>query len=155
MNDRRPVPPGTRVPHPAHPDQRKQPLPGHRPKPSQEDPDAPDRVRAILASPGYGLAEQDQDFFARDEVRGLRLQIEYLKAELLLQEHGIRDTVVVYGSTRIPEPAVAARRVESLRAALEANPEDRNVGRKLAAQAASPAAGEGSGGFPRRLRHIR
>jgi uncharacterized protein (TIGR00730 family) len=131
MNDKRPVPLSSRIPQPPHPDRRKQPLPGHRPKPPEEDPEAPERVRAILASPGYRLAEKDQDFLARDEVRGLRLQIEYLKAELLLREHGIRDTVVVYGSTRIPEPAVARNNAEALRAALQANPGDREIARKL------------------------
>jgi uncharacterized protein (TIGR00730 family) len=131
MNDKRPVPLSSRIPQPPHPDRRKQPLPGHRPKSPEEDPEAPGRVKAILASPGYRLAEQDQDFLARDDVRGLRLQIEYLKAELLLREHGVRDTVVVYGSTRIPEPAVARNNAEALRAALQANPGDREIARKL------------------------
>src|SRR5258708_12967995 len=93
------------IPQPAHPDRRQQPLPWHRPKSPDEDPDAPSRVQAILASPSYLLAEQDLAFLARDEPRGVRLQIEYLKPETLLQEHAIRNTVVVYGSTRIPEPA--------------------------------------------------
>jgi uncharacterized protein (TIGR00730 family) len=132
MNNKRPVSPGKRIPHPPHPDRREQPLPGDLPKSPEEDPGAPGRVRAILASPGYRLAEQDQAFFERDEVRGLRLQIEYLKPELLLQEHGIRDTIVVYGSTRIPEPVAAARKVEALRRAHEANPGDINLARKLA-----------------------
>jgi hypothetical protein len=52
----------------------------------------------------------------------VRLQIEYLKPETLLQEHAIRDTVVVYGSTRIPEPAAARRSAEALRQALETEP---------------------------------
>jgi len=30
-------------------------------------------MQAILAIPGCRLAEQDRDFFVRDEVRGLRL----------------------------------------------------------------------------------
>ena len=97
----------TRIPQPAHPDRRQQPLPSHRPKSSDEDPDSPSRIKAILASPSYRLAEQDLAFLERDETRGVRLQIEYLKPETLLQEHAIRDTVVVYGSTRIPEPAAA------------------------------------------------
>jgi uncharacterized protein (TIGR00730 family) len=133
VNNKRSAPSGqTRIPGPADLDRREQPLPWHRPKSADEDPAAPDRVRAILASPSYRLAEQDQTFFERDEMRGLRLQIEYLKAEMLLREHGIRDTIVVYGSTRIPEPATAARKVEALRQALEADPGDRNVGHKLA-----------------------
>ena len=107
MNDKG-LAPGSRIPQPAHPDLREQPLPWHRPKPSDEESDAPCRVQAILASPSYRLAEQDCAFFERDEVRGLRLQAEYLKPELLLREQGIRDTVVVYGRTRISEPAAAA-----------------------------------------------
>jgi uncharacterized protein (TIGR00730 family) len=121
-----------RIPPPAHPDQRRQPLPWHRPKSSDEDPDAPSRVRAILASPSYSLAEQDLAFLAGDEARGVRLQIEYLKPETLLQEHAIRDTVVVYGSTRIPEPAAARRSAEGLRQALETDPGNPMLIRKLA-----------------------
>jgi len=90
------------------------------------------RIRAILKSPTYALAEQDQAFLARDEARGVRLQIEYLKPETLLQEHAIRDTVVVYGSTRISEPAVARRSVATLQRALETDPSNGSLIRKLA-----------------------
>jgi uncharacterized protein (TIGR00730 family) len=120
------------IPQPAHPDTRQQPLPGQRPKSPDEDPDAPLRVRAIVASPSYLLAEQDLAFLARDEARGVRLQIEYLKPETLLQEHAIRDSIVVYGSTRIPEPAAARRSVEGLRQALETDPGNPTLIRKLA-----------------------
>src|SRR6266446_10321664 len=121
-----------RIPQPAHPERRQQPLPWHRPKSPEEDPDAPSRLTAILASPSYRLAEQDLAFLERDETRGVRLQIEYLKPETLLQGHAIRDTVVVYGSTRIPEPAAAQRSVEALRQALETDPHNAILIRKLA-----------------------
>jgi uncharacterized protein (TIGR00730 family) len=121
-----------RIPQPAHPDRRQQPLPSHRPKSSEEDPDALSRLRAILASPSYRLAEQDLAFLERDETRGVRLLIEYLKPETLLQEHGIRDTVVVYGSTRILEPAAARRTTEALRQALETDPGNTVLLHKLA-----------------------
>src|SRR5215475_10410256 len=120
------------IPQPPHPDRRQQPLPWHRPKSPEEDPDAPARVRSILASTSYLLAEQDVAFLAREEARGVRLQIEYLKPETLLREHVIRDTVVVYGSTRIPEPAAARRSVEALRQALETDPRNTVLIRKLA-----------------------
>lgn len=120
------------IPQPAQPDRRQQPLPWHRPKPAAEDPDAPARTRAILASPSYVLAEQDLAFLERDEARGVRLQIEYLKPETLLTEHAIRDTIVVYGSTRIAEPAAARRRVEMLQRDLETNPGNTLLVRKLA-----------------------
>jgi uncharacterized protein (TIGR00730 family) len=133
MNNKRRSPPGQmQIPQPAHPDHREQPLPWHQPKSPEEDPNALDRVTAILTSPSYRLAEQDRTFLERDDVRGLRLQLEYLKPELLLQEHGIRDTIVVYGSTRISEPSAATRSVDALRHALETSPSDANLIRKLA-----------------------
>jgi uncharacterized protein (TIGR00730 family) len=121
-----------RIPQPARPDRRRQPLPGQQPKSVDEDPDAASRVKAILASPSYRLAEQDLAFLQRDEMRGVRLQIEYLKPETLLQEHAIRDTVVVYGSTRISEPATARRSAEALRRELETDPHNAVLIRKLA-----------------------
>jgi uncharacterized protein (TIGR00730 family) len=120
------------IPQPPHPERRQQPLPEQRPKSPDEDPDAPSRIRAILASPSYVLAEQDLAFLARDEARGVRLQIEFLKPETLLTEHDIRDTIVVYGSTRIAEPAAARRNVETLRQALETDPRNSVLMRKLA-----------------------
>ncbi len=78
------------------------------------------------------MAEQDLGFLARDEARGVRLQLEYLKPETLLAEHAIRDTVVVYGSTRISEPAAARRSVEALRQALETDPGNTILIRRLA-----------------------
>ncbi|MGH6981113.1 MAG: hypothetical protein ACREFC_07880, partial [Stellaceae bacterium] len=85
------------IPQPAHPDKRRQPLPWYRPKPADEDPEAPSRIRAILESPSYVLPEQDIAFLARGEARGVRLQVEFLKPETLLEEHAIRDTVVAFG----------------------------------------------------------
>jgi uncharacterized protein (TIGR00730 family) len=120
------------IPRPAHPDRREEPLPWCRPKPADDDPDAPSRVKAILESASYILPEQDLAFLARDEARGVRLQIEYLKPETLLHEHAIRDTVVVYGSTRITEPSAARRSVEELRQALKADPRNPILIRKLA-----------------------
>jgi len=122
----------TQVPLPPHPHQRREPLPWHRPKPAEEDPQAKRALEAILACPSYQLAEQDVAYLARDDLRGLRLQLEYLKIDTLLREHGIDATIVVFGSTRIPEPAGARRTVEALRAAQARNPDDQATRRRLA-----------------------
>ncbi|RMD79617.1 MAG: TIGR00730 family Rossman fold protein [Gammaproteobacteria bacterium] len=119
-------------PSPAHPQRRREPLPWQRPKPAEEDPEAPRRVQAILASPTYRQADQDVDFLARDETRGVRLQLDYLKPELLMQEHGIQHTIVVFGSTRIPEPATALRRLEEARAEAAAHPRSRAAAHRVA-----------------------
>jgi len=121
-----------RIPEPAHPHKRREPLPWHRPKPAEEDLAAPARVQAILESQSYRQADQDVDFLNRGEVRGLRLQLDYSKPELLLEQYGIRSTIVVLGSTRIVEPAAARRRVAALRAALAADPGDHELARRLA-----------------------
>jgi uncharacterized protein (TIGR00730 family) len=89
-------------------------------------------VQTILQSPSYLEADQDVQFLDRAEVRGLRLQIDYTKAELLLEEQGIHATIVVLGSTRILEPAAARRRVAALRAALATDPTSADVARQLA-----------------------
>jgi uncharacterized protein (TIGR00730 family) len=121
----------SRVPPPAHPHQRQEPLPWHRPKSDEEDPDAPRRIQAILDSPSYRQADRDVGFLNLDETRGVRLQIDYLKAETLLEQHGIQHTVVVFGSTRIPEPAAAQRRVTALRAQLDADPDNDDLQNRL------------------------
>ncbi|MCT4556732.1 MAG: TIGR00730 family Rossman fold protein [Pelagimonas sp.] len=56
-------------------------------------------------SPAYRLAFADEDFLCRDALRPVRLQLELLKFEMLLDEHGIDSTVVLFGGARIPAPA--------------------------------------------------
>jgi uncharacterized protein (TIGR00730 family) len=64
-------------------------------------------------------------------MRGVRLQIDYFKPEMLLEEHRIHHTIVVFGSTRICEPAVACRKVDMLKAALAADAGNKDLARRL------------------------
>src|ERR1700681_973958 len=120
------------IPTPADPHKRCEALPWQQPKATDEDPEALRRVQAILKSPSYRRADNDIDFLARDDVRGGRLQIDYLKPELRLEEHAIRQTIVVFGSTRICEPAAALRKVEALLTSLTVDPSNLELGRRLA-----------------------
>jgi uncharacterized protein (TIGR00730 family) len=109
------VPPNSpRIPRPAHPGRRREPLPWQSPKPSLEDVRAPEKVKRILRSASYRRADEDVDFLNADATRGVRLQIDYAKPQLLLEQHGVRHTIVVFGGTRIVEPGAARRRVEEL-----------------------------------------
>jgi uncharacterized protein (TIGR00730 family) len=54
----------------------------------------------VLRSPAYRLADEDPDFLAHDDARGVRLELEYLKAELQLRRRGVTSTIIVMGSTR-------------------------------------------------------
>ncbi len=122
----------TPIPLPPDPRRRQEPLPWCHPKSCDEDPDAPDKVAAIMNSPSYIPADRDLDFLQRDDLRGIRLQLDFLKPELLLREHGIQHTIVVFGSTRIVEPVAAQRKVEQLREAVADNPGDQGLKTKLA-----------------------
>jgi hypothetical protein len=102
---------------PPDPQVRREPLPWHQPKPSSEDADAPGRVERILQSESYRRADEDVEFLNSDETRGVRLQIDYMKPQVLLNRHAIQHTIVVFGGTRIVEPAAAQRQVEHLRQA--------------------------------------
>lgn len=52
----------------------------------------------------YRLAFTDDDFMCRDVLRPVRLQLELLKPELILDEHNIQSTIVLFGGARIPSP---------------------------------------------------
>ena len=119
------------IPAPPDPEHRREPLPECHPKTFEEDPCAPARVQTLLDAPSYRRADQDVDFLERDEAHGLRLHLDYLKPELLLKQQGVRHTVVVFGSTRITEPATALHRVDQLEQELRVHPDDREVQRKL------------------------
>ena len=67
-------------------------------------------------SGSYTLAFQDLDFLVREELRPIRMQLELLKPEIILQEHNIDSTIVVFGSARIPDPETAQQQLNTLEA---------------------------------------
>ena len=121
-----------KIPTPAHPKHRREPLPWERPKSADEDPSAARRIRELMDSPGYRIADQDVEFMNQPETRGVRLQIDYQKAELLLEQHGIEHTVVVFGSTRITEPDTAKDKVDFLREQLQMDSGNQELQARLA-----------------------
>jgi uncharacterized protein (TIGR00730 family) len=102
---------------------------------SQQDAAAAERdgvVTPQTMSPSYRLSYTDIDFLMKEELRPVRLQLELLKPELLLQEHGIDGTVVVFGGSRIPEPKVAAEKLARLTEAAALDPENQELKRQVA-----------------------
>ena len=73
-------------------------------------------------SPAYRLAITDEEFLYSSDMRGVRLQLEFMKPELRLKELGINSTVVLFGGARIPAPGTepAAALTETVRARLKA-----------------------------------
>jgi uncharacterized protein (TIGR00730 family) len=132
MDETSTAPASAQVPKPPHPHRRREPLPWRHPKPTCDDPGAPARIERLLQSPSYRQAYEDSEWLSDYETRGVRLQIDYEKPEFLLEQRDIRHTIVVFGSTRIQEPASAQRTVDDLRAAAAAAPDDPESARRLA-----------------------
>lgn len=103
---------------------RRQPLPGGQPKSAYDDPDAAEAIRKIVSGSNYWPADEDLGFLQENESRGLRLQLEYLKADGILRDHNVRNTIVVFGSTRIGERRAAERQLEECRRLASQAPED-------------------------------
>jgi uncharacterized protein (TIGR00730 family) len=109
--------------HPVPPERRSA-LPWHRPKSPEDEPMAANAVQAIVRHASYQEADRDVEFLNRNDTRGVRLQLDYLKAELLLREHDIAHTIVVFGGTRVAEPRAAQRHVDDCAAALATDPDN-------------------------------
>jgi uncharacterized protein (TIGR00730 family) len=65
-----------------------------------------------LRADAYRLAFADPEFLLRRETRGIRFQLELLKPDLAQQDLGIENTIVVFGSARVREPAEAQEQLE-------------------------------------------
>ncbi len=94
--------------------------------------DAEERIARLIASRSYTRADRDIDLLQSDRMRPVRLLLDYQKAEIVLQEQGIESTIVVFGGTRILEPARAREKVEQARAALDQSPGDPGLKRRVA-----------------------
>lgn len=110
---------------------RAEPLPWQHPTLPEDDPGASIRLKSIMENSSYRQADQDIDFLNLDATRGVRLEIDYLKPKLILEQHGIEDTITVFGSTRICDPKSAQRHVDALKAQLEKDPDNAELKRAL------------------------
>ncbi|PKG99585.1 LOG family protein [Paraglaciecola sp. MB-3u-78] len=120
------------IPKPPHSIKRKEALPWQKPKPISEDPAIENKLDAIMTNRSYVPAIEDIDFLKGPNARGIRLQLDYLKPQVLLNKHGIEHTIVVFGSTRIVEPQGAQDRIDSLKIQLEQKPQNKRLIKKLA-----------------------
>ena len=90
-----------------------------------------ERIAALRHSPSYRQSHLDPDFMGREELRPVRLQLELLKPELVMQENGIASTIVVFGGTRVIEPEAAKQRLLRCRQELAKKPADPRLQRSV------------------------
>lgn len=86
--------------------------------------DAETARKCQLASPSYRLSYSDEEFLLRDELRAVRLQLEWLKPDLIQDEYGIESRVVIFGSARFPEPSVAKENLDQAQENFASSPND-------------------------------
>lgn len=79
---------------------------------SQGTADSTPRPTSDNPSASYIPADKDTEFLQRDELRPIRIGLELLKPELIQKEENIQSTIVVFGSARLHEPAVASQAVK-------------------------------------------
>lgn len=108
--------------------------PQHRPFPTAHEDLKSARLSPVTpqtVSNTYRLAYEDTEFLLLDELRPVRLQLELMKPEIVQREYGIEETVVIFGSTRIPEHIIAEKSLESVREQASRYPFNSNLSRKL------------------------
>jgi len=76
--------------------------------------DSEDSPRAISYPSSYELASEDVEFLQWDELRPVRLQLELLKPELIMERENIRATLVVFGSARVRSRLESEKRLQKI-----------------------------------------
>jgi uncharacterized protein (TIGR00730 family) len=82
---------------------------------------------AQVASSAYRLAFDDPEFLLREEMRGVRLMLELTKPEMIMRQHNVENTIVMFGSARTPRPDMLAAEEEQLRIQMEIAPDNPSV----------------------------
>ncbi len=88
----------------------------------------------ILKSSSYKLAHTDNELLESDALHSLRLMLEFKKPDLILDEHHINSTIVVFGGTQVVEHCEAERRLKDAQEKLEENPLEPSCQRNLQRQ---------------------
>ncbi|PLC49131.1 TIGR00730 family Rossman fold protein [Pollutimonas subterranea] len=87
---------------------------------------------AIQQGQAYTLAQEDIAFLASEDLRPVRMQLELLKTEHALREHGVNATIVVFGSARILSPEDARAALALVKEQSDVQPDDPGLQRALA-----------------------
>jgi len=85
------------------------------------------RIMSILNSNSYKRPDRDYDFINSDIARPMRLQLEYLKVQTVLEKFNIEKTIVVFGGTRVIQQERADIRYKKATNALTMDPDNTHL----------------------------
>lgn len=103
----------------------------HRDTTDMNDPEVVQRLKAIMDHPSYRLAYLDQDFIRSEDLRPLRLELELLKPKMLMDDAGIKSTVVVFGGTQVIPHQAAEKLMTEAQTAIAADPDSHEAQRLM------------------------
>lgn len=85
------------------------------------------QLKTIINDPSFAIPEEDKEFLQSNDARGIRLQLDYLKAEVKMREAGIEHTIVVFGSARIPDKKDGLAKLKKIKKELERSPRSKKL----------------------------
>ena len=88
-------------------------------------------LEAIMGSPTYQVAHEDQEFLNSNEMRGVRMLLEISKPELHLELAGITSTIIVFGGARIVNRENAQKQLDEAKQSLIQNPESTSLKQRV------------------------
>jgi uncharacterized protein (TIGR00730 family) len=91
------------------------------------------KIEIIKKSSSYRKAYEDLEFLRSSELRPIRLQLELLKPEMILNKNKIENTIVCFGSARIFSKEDSIKRIKIIEKELNKNPSDNLLKEKLKA----------------------
>ena len=97
------------------------------------------RLDDIMAHPSYQLAYKDADFIGSEDLRPLRLEMELLKPEMMMDKFGIESTIVVFGGTQVSPREEGERLMAEAKEAIAKNPESPTAKRLICLLYTSPS----------------
>lgn len=106
-------------------------MPWQYPKSVKEDPHAEKLVKKLMDTDSYKIALEDMKFMNSYEARGIRLELDYLKAELVMHRLGIEHTIAVFGSARTIEYKTAKKKLSLIEKELDKDPSSQVVRSQL------------------------
>lgn len=90
-----------------------------------------DRLKEIMDHPSYRLAYLDFDYLQREDLRPLRLELELLKPEMLMDEAGVNSTIVVFGGTQVAPQDVAEKMMADAKGMVAKDPDSEQSKRAM------------------------
>ena len=89
--------------------------------------DMADRIQVLTESEPFRLTTHDPDFLEHNDLRSIRLQLEYLKPEWTMRKQGVYSTVIVFGSARLRSGKQLDAEISVLQKGLQNAPENKTL----------------------------